>query len=102
MRFEIFTIKSGKYTQKSTSQKIPVPRHITMNVFLAALSISVFMFMCTLVNSQPIDISHSTQATHPIVVPELEVIPGLEFLTSGNPNSYRMFNPIKAGLMPIF
>ena len=74
-----------------------------MNVFLSALSISVFfMFICTLVNGQPIANSHSTQITHEIVVPELEVIPGLEFLTAENPHTYRMFNPIKAGLMPIF
>jgi len=73
-----------------------------MNVFVAALYLTVFFTMMTVVRSQPILSPHTQNQS--IVIPELEVIPGLEFLTSErhHDSQHKMFNPIAAGLLPIF
>ena len=76
-----------------------------MNAISAVFFITVFLAMLTVVRSQPIINSQTTQSVQATVIPELEVIPGLEYLTS-DPSShgdyYKMFNPIKHGLLPIF
>ena len=76
-----------------------------MNVISAVFFIAVFLAMLTAVRSQPIINSQTTQSTQATVIPELEVIPGLEYLTadtSSHGDYYKMFNPIKHGLLPIF
>ena len=76
-----------------------------MNAISAVFFITVFLAMLTVVRSQPIINSQTTQSIQATVIPELEVIPGLEYLTA-DPGShgdyYKMFNPIKHGLLPIF
>ena len=76
-----------------------------MNAISAVLFITVFLAVITVVRSQPIVASQSTQPIQTTVIPELEVIPGLEYLTaepSSHSHYYKMFNPIKHGLLPIF
>ena len=76
-----------------------------MNAISAVFFIAVFLAMLTVVRSQPIINSQTTQSVQATVIPELEVIPGLEYLTAdtrSHGDYYKMFNPIKHGLLPIF